>query len=122
MNYQFTNRLRFRLERLLLGGVIFQLIFIGLLLALVSFVAALALVSFDGSATSLPDGMWWAFLRLTDPGYLGDDQGLGRRTLGTIVTVTGYVLFMGSLVAILTQWLHRINGEVRRRTHPDLNG
>ena len=108
LNYPFTNRLRFQLERLLLGGVIFQLIFIGLLLALVSFAAALALILFDGSDTNLLDAMWWAFLRLTDPGYLGDDQGLGRRTLGTVVTVTGYVLFMGSLVAILTQWLHRL--------------
>ena len=52
--------------------------------------------------------MWWAFLRLTDPGYLGDDEGLARRTISTVVTVLGYVLFLGLLIAILTQWLNQL--------------
>ena len=50
---------------------------------------------------------WWAFLRLTDPGYLGDDEGNWRRVVSTWLTVSGYVLFMGTLIAILTQWLNR---------------
>ena len=50
--------------------------------------------------------MWWAFLRLTDPGYLGDDQGVLLRTVSTFLTVAGYVVFLGSLVAIMTQWLN----------------
>jgi hypothetical protein len=50
--------------------------------------------------------IWWAFLRLSDPGYLGDDEGLTLRTISTIVTVLGYVLFLGLLVAIMTQWLN----------------
>ena len=45
-------------------------------------------------------------MRLTDPGYLGDDEGLPRRVISTVVTVLGYVLFMGSLIAIMTQWLN----------------
>jgi hypothetical protein len=53
------------------------------------------------------DGVWWSFLRLTDPGYLGDDEGAVLRVQSTIITVLGYVLFMGSLVAIMTQWLSR---------------
>ena len=44
-------------------------------------------------------------MRLTDPGHLGDDEGFARRTVSTIVTVLGYVLFLGLLIAILTQWL-----------------
>lgn len=49
--------------------------------------------------------IWWAFLRLTDPGYLGDDDGVARATISTAITVLGYILFMGALIAILVQWL-----------------
>jgi len=52
------------------------------------------------------EAIWWAFLRLTDPGYLGDDQGMFKRALSSVLTVLGYVLFMGSLIAIMTQWLN----------------
>src|SRR5690606_22221462 len=45
-------------------------------------------------------------LRLSDPGYLGDDQGVAKRLVSTAVTVLGYVVFLGALVAILTQWLN----------------
>lgn len=54
---------------------------------------------------SAADAIWWAFLRLTDPGYLGDDQGAAKATISMVVTILGYVLFMGALIAILVQWL-----------------
>ena len=31
---------------------------------------------------------------------------MARRTVSTVVTVLGYVLFLGLLIAILTQWLN----------------
>ena len=62
----------------------------------------------DPEFSEAEDGVWWAFLRLTDPGYLGDDEGLARRTISTVVTVLGYVLFLGLLIAILTQWLNQL--------------
>jgi hypothetical protein len=43
---------------------------------------------------------------LTDPGYLGDDEGAWRRLISTILTILGYVVFLGSLVAIITTWLN----------------
>ncbi len=55
----------------------------------------------------MADSIWWAFLRLSDPGYLGDDEGLWRRFISTIVTVLGYVVFLGSMVAIITTWMNR---------------
>jgi Trk K+ transport system NAD-binding subunit len=61
----------------------------------------------DGDFQSFASAVWWAFLRLTDPGYLGDDQGVSRRTVATVLTVMGYVIFLGALVAILTQWLQQ---------------
>jgi ion channel POLLUX/CASTOR len=52
------------------------------------------------------DAVWWSFLRLSDPGYLGDDTGTIERTVSTVLTVLGYVVFLGALVAIMTQWLN----------------
>ncbi len=54
------------------------------------------------------DAVWWAFLRLTDPGYLGDDQGLASRVISTALTLAGYVVFLGALVAIMTNALNRL--------------
>jgi hypothetical protein len=64
------------------------------------------------------EAMWWAFLRLTDPGYLGDDEGLALRTISTLLTVLGYVLFMGSLIAILTQWLNQTISKLEKGFTP----
>lgn len=101
------NRLKFQIEQLLLRGAHARLLFIASLVGLVTIVGGLLVQAtdapFDGSKTAI----WWAFLRLTDPGYLGDDEGLARRGISTALTVLGYVLFMGSLVAIMTQWLNQ---------------
>ncbi|HEV8077885.1 MAG TPA: ion channel DMI1, partial [Marinobacter sp.] len=61
---------------------------------------------------------WWAFLRLTDPGYLGDDVGAWQRFVSTLLTVSGYVVFMGTLVAILTRWLIAKMEELERGLTP----
>ncbi|WP_127716274.1 hypothetical protein [Halobacteriovorax sp. HLS] len=100
--------LKFKVERFLIRGPFFQVIFIALLIGLISIISGRILSIIDPSETDLIKNSWWAFLRLSDPGYLGDDNGLGRRILATFVTLLGYVLFMGSLVAIMTQWLYRI--------------
>jgi hypothetical protein len=64
------------------------------------------------------ESVWWAFLRLSDPGYLGDDEGLVGRTVSTVVTVLGYVLFLGLLVAILTQWMNELIKRIESGTRP----
>jgi hypothetical protein len=85
----------------------YQLLAVAALIGLISLAAAAAVEWSSDDAAGLGDAIWWAFLRLTDPGYLGDDTGTWRRTVSTVLTVLGYVLFMGSLVAILTGWLQR---------------
>ena len=75
------------------------------LIVLVAVVAGLLALALAPGFESAEDAIWWAFLRLTDPGYLGDDHGFAKATISTAVTVLGYVLFMGALIAILVQWL-----------------
>ncbi len=101
------NYLKFRVERLLLLGVHFHLLFIASLVGLVAVGGGLLVQESDAPFDDHETAIWWAFLRLTDPGYLGDDEGLPRRVISTVVTVLGYVLFMGSLIAIMTQWLNQ---------------
>ncbi|MFW6054690.1 MAG: CASTOR/POLLUX-related putative ion channel, partial [Thermodesulfobacteriota bacterium] len=104
---KYTNSFRFRLERLLLRGAGYRLLFIALLIGLVTALGGLLALVAAGGFSGSGEALWWAFLRLSDPGYLGDDQGLVLRSISTVLTVLGYVLFMGSLIAILTQWLNQ---------------
>ncbi len=101
------NYLKFRVERLLLLGVHFHLLVIASVIGLVAVGGGLLVQATDAPFDDRETAIWWAFLRLTDPGYLGDDEGLVRRVISTVVTVLGYVLFMGSLIAIMTQWLNQ---------------
>ena len=101
------NYLKFRVERLLLLGVHFHLLVIASVIGLVAVGGGLMVQATDAPFDDRETAIWWAFLRLTDPGYLGDDEGLARRVISTVVTVLGYVLFMGSLIAIMTQWLNQ---------------
>jgi ion channel POLLUX/CASTOR len=102
------NRLKFLLERLVLRGAHYRLLLIAAAIGLVSIMAgAIVYAAHAGGFGSFGAAVWWAFLRLTDPGYLGDDEGALLRVVSTIVTVLGYVIFLGALIAILTQWLNR---------------
>ncbi|MBL8942201.1 MAG: hypothetical protein JNK45_03585, partial [Myxococcales bacterium] len=68
------DRLQFLLERFLVRGPLYRLLFVIAIIVSVSTLGGLLVVgtgNFDGPG----DAIWWAFLRLSDPGYLGDDQG-----------------------------------------------
>lgn len=106
------NEFRFFLERLLLRGAHFQILLMAILIVFISIAGGFLAYLFTPGVESLAKSSWWAFLRLSDPGYLGDDEGLLLRTVSTIITVLGYVVFMGALIAIMTQWLHRTMGKL----------
>ncbi len=99
------DRLKFFLERQFVRGTRYQLLVMAGLVGLISLIGGLLVWGDRGPDESVADSVWWAFLRLTDPGYLGDDEGAWRRVVSTLLTVSGYVVFMGALIAILTQWL-----------------
>lgn len=105
--------LQFQVERFLLGGAVYRLLFIVLCIGALSAISGLLLSWLERGPVRLEAGesIWWAFLRLSDPGYLGDDEGSIRRVISTILTVLGYVLFLGALVATMTQGL---NDQIRR--------
>jgi len=113
------SRLRFLLERALVRGPAYRLVLIALIIVFVSVCGGLAadmLAPLDFPTWF--DGVWWAFLRLTDPGYLGDDEGAMKRLVSTTLTVLGYVLFMGALIAIMTQWLDQTLERLERGETP----
>ncbi|RAL21807.1 ion channel DMI1 [Lujinxingia litoralis] len=100
-------RFRFWVERALIRGAHVQLLLVIALVALIALLGGLAILPIAGPEEGLEQSVWWAFLRLTDPGYLGDDAGAWRRIVSTGLTLGGYVLFMGTLVAIMTGGLLR---------------
>ena len=97
----------FQVERYVIRGAFFQILSVAVTIAMISVAGGLLAHFTTNSFKSVESAIWWGFLRLSDPGYLGDDHGVYLRTIGTVLTVLGYVLFMGSLVAIMTQRLNR---------------
>lgn len=112
----FEDRVKFFLERQFVKGASYQLLIVAGFIGLISVTggALLLLTEEDGFASAV----WWAFLRLTDPGYLGDDEGTWRRIVSTWLTVSGYVVFLGALVAIMTRWLIDLMGRLERGLTP----
>ncbi|SFN18397.1 CASTOR/POLLUX-related putative ion channel [Marinobacter pelagius] len=103
--FRVVDRVKFIVERQLVKGAGFQLLVVGLFIGLISLIGGMLVVPQGGEFEDAGSAIWWAFLRLTDPGYLGDDVGTWQRVVSTLLTVSGYVVFMGTLVAILTRWL-----------------
>lgn len=102
-----TESFNFFLERQFIKGTHVQLLFVVALIGLLSVAGGLIVMPVEESNRNIGETFWWAFLRLTDTGYLGDDEGAWRRVVSTFLTVAGNVVFIGSLVAIITTWLNR---------------
>ena len=102
---RFKHSLVFQLEQILVRGPLWRFAVILGLVALVALVAGLLVHTVAPGFESGEDAVWWAFLRLTDPGYLGDDTGVAKASVSTVITILGSVLFTGALIAILVQWL-----------------
>lgn len=116
--FRIVDRVKFVVERQLVKGAGFQLLVVAAFIAIISLVGGILVVPLDGDFDHIGNAIWWAFLRLTDPGYLGDDVGAWQRFVSTLLTVSGYVVFMGTLVAILTRWLIARMDELERGLTP----
>lgn len=103
------DRFTYWTERRFVRGAHYRLLIIAALIGLISIVGGWTVLAWGSGFTRPGEAIWWAFLRLTDPGYLGDDVGTVNRVVSTVVTILGYVVFLGALVAVMTQWLdHRM--------------
>ncbi|SET56790.1 Trk K+ transport system, NAD-binding component [Marinobacter segnicrescens] len=116
--FRIVDRVKFLVERQLVKGAGFQLLVVAAFIAIISFIGGILVVPLDGDFDHIGNAIWWAFLRLTDPGYLGDDVGAWQRIVSTLLTISGYVVFMGTLVAILTRWLIARMDELERGLTP----
>jgi hypothetical protein len=96
------DQLRLGLERLLLRGLHYRLLLAASIVLLVALLGGLLMRVLAPGFDEVGESVW------TDPGYLGDDEGLVGRTVSTMVTVLGYLLFLGLLIAILTQWMNEL--------------
>ena len=56
------------------------------MIGILSVIAGVLVRLGTADAGNTAESIWWAFLRLTDPGYLGDDQGVFRRVVSTVLT------------------------------------
>jgi len=104
--FRLIERFKYFLERQFVKGAHYQLLMVAALIGLISIIGGILVLPTGEPLNDLGESVWWAFLRLSDPGYLGDDEGAWRRIISTIITVAGYVVFLGALVAIITTWLH----------------
>ncbi|MCC5878416.1 MAG: hypothetical protein JJU03_00765, partial [Idiomarina sp.] len=89
------DHVKFYLERQLAKGAFYQLLVAWFMVVIISVVGGVLITAFHGPEEVYSENIWWAFLRLTDPGYLGDDEGAFKRVISTVLTVLGYVIFMG---------------------------
>lgn len=118
----FRNRIQFIVETLLLHGTATRLLVAAGVIALTAtFFGLLGYLAAMGTEQAFAhpgESVWWAFLRLTDPGYLGDDEGAALRVVSTLLTVAGFLLFIGVLVSILTQGLNELIRKLEMGTTP----
>ena len=100
-------RLAYWFESRLPRGATFQLAFVLLALSALTVIGGLLLQRHSGGSSA--ESFWWAFLRLTDTGYLGEDsrQGPALRVISTVLSLAGNLLLCGAMVAIFTTALDR---------------
>lgn len=108
------SRWRYQLEK----GQPHLKLFVGLTGAMLLLILAGGLVLYVGGVTDTPaDGMWWVFLHLSDPGYLGGDAGPVATVVGTFMTVAGIVVFTSGIIAIITDLLSSSLAELAEGGH-----
>jgi len=92
-------RLQLMSERLLAGSFkvqILSLIIFTILIILLGTVFVIIFWEFR-----FGEALWWAFLRITDPGNLATDTALTTRVIGSLVAILGWVVF-GLLISIIS--------------------
>lgn len=98
----------YQLELLWVRGPVVQILLLLSLVGAFSLLGGLLLVWFHSGYTNLAQASWWAFLHLTDTGYMGGDKDPWERVLAVCLTFLGALVFVGGVIAILTTSLDRL--------------
>ena len=117
-NNRVMNQLTYWVERLLLRGMRYRLLLVAIVIAVLSVVSGVVVWVLEPSIGNPAEAIWWAFLRITDTGYLGDDVGNVRRSVSGVLTVLGAVIFLGALIAIMVQSLNQGIARLESGTTP----
>lgn len=102
------RRAVFFLESGVLRGPLFR---VGMILALLGLLTLAGggiamLIEGDEFSSGLFGAAWWAALRISDPGYLADDDASGRLALLSLcLSLIGSAFLVGGVAAVMTQWL-----------------
>ena len=109
--FRIIDRIKFIVERQLVKGAGFQLLVVGLFIGLISLVGGLLVVPGSGEFENAADAVWWAFLRLTDPGYLGDDVGTWTRIVSTLLSPASNQIQTSTMMTPITRLMRTaVNG------------
>jgi len=114
----FRKWLAYRLDRVVRRSLSFQLGILVIFVLLVTFLGAL-LLSLGTSMSGFMSNLWWAFLRVADPGQLGGDETFWKAVVGTVVIVGGLMVF-GTLVSIISSAFEKRLEAIRKGRRPVL--
>jgi len=101
------RRLIYKMESLWIRGPLAQMAVLLASMILVALLGGLLMMLVHPGYRDFPQASWWAFLHMTDTGYLGADKDPIERAVAVVLTFTGVILFVGGVIAILTTWFDR---------------
>ncbi|ODT59083.1 hypothetical protein ABS71_18180 [bacterium SCN 62-11] len=108
LKIRWVRQLLYQLELIWIRGALVQMGFLLLVLALLAGLGGVVMVLVHPRYGDVSQATWWAFLHLTDTGYLGEDKDPVERSVAVVLTFTGAVLFVGGVIAVLTTSLDRL--------------
>lgn len=98
---------RYLLERWVLRGSPALVVMLIVVLALIAVGGAICAHLLSDHFAHFGDALWWAILRISDPGYLSDDiPDIEIRILSVVLSVLGMAVTVGGIVTIVTQALN----------------
>lgn len=100
------------LDRLLISSVRLQVVALITFTLLIILCGSIMVVVFGRFAT-ISEGLWWSFLRITDPGNLATDNMAAPRIIGSVVAISGWIVF-GLLISILSTGIQARLAEINK--------
>ena len=108
MYSRFRHRLVLWFEQLVMRGPLAQLGIVAVLLIGIALLSGMLIRQLDPSFESNGEALWWAFEHVLVPEFIDGDDNFARRAVGTVLIIVSAMLFIGTVVAILVQWMNSV--------------